>query len=489
MLTTPTCSKLESRPHSWYSEFGFLYSRTIAYLVCLWARLASFILALSPEREERRTMQSELQSISRRMRPRARLSGGALFLAAIISLAASAQVYKSDQPDEAAKKLQSVVRNPANFQANQAQFKEYFNKYYFPTMTGSGPDELAALGNRRYLLFRDYLWKADNTQWQQTLTTLTYEAMAEILRPKNPPYHPAVRYNAVLILGMLDDQYAREGATTPARPHARSNGALTGIVNHAMSGKDEFPPAVVLGAVIGLERHAKLRAGLPANNVKAMTDALVKLVSQSQPIMEMDRVEYSWLRLRAANALATLGSPGQNNVVHDAFVKLIGDFKSTDDRCAAAALLAKIKYEGAKVDGAATADRLFTLARDLATEESKRANEFNEKQIASGGFAPGYSDGFQATGMTPPEKFPRRQVLARLSDLRAGLQAAKPLLPAESQPKIDELVKAIDPVRQLAIDKAVELSLTQAIIQMASDINLAVPAAQPEATTAATPEF
>jgi hypothetical protein len=413
----------------------------------------------------------------------------ALLVAAMSPASSRAQAYRSDAPDQAAKKLLGVARNPANYAANRPQYEEFFNKYYFPNMTGSSPEELATLGIARYALFRDFLWKTDNEQVQKALTDLAYQAMGKILVAKDPPYHPAVRYNAILILGMLDDQYARDGATTPARPHSRSNNALTGIVNHAMSGKDEFPPAVVLGAVIGLERHAKLRAGLPANNVKAMTDALVKLVSQSQPIMEMDRVEYSWLRLRAANALATLGSPGQNNVVHDAFVKLIGDFKSTDDRCAAAALLAKIKYEGAKVDGAATADRLFTLARDLATEESKRANEFNEKQIASGGFAPGYSDGFQATGITPPEKFPRRQILARLTDLRAGLQAAKPLVPAESQPKIDALVAAIDPVRQLAVDKAVELQLTEAIITMATAINLAVPAAQPEATTAAVPEF
>jgi hypothetical protein len=187
--------------------------------------------------------------------------------------------------------------------------------------------------------------------------------------------------------------------------------------------------------------------------------------------------------------LATLGTPGQNNEVHDALVKLIGELKSTDDRCAAAALLGKIKYDGAKVDGAATANGMFALARDLATEEAKRAKDFNEKQITGGGYSPGSFDGgYLPEGVTPPERFPRRQVLARLTDLRAGLQAAKPLVPAEMQPKIDALVAAVDPVRQAAIDKAVELKLTEAIITMATAINLAVPPAQPAATTAAKPE-
>ena len=72
---------------------------------------------------------------------------------------------------------------------------------------------------------------------------------------------------------------------------------------------------------------------------------------------------------------------------------------------------------------------------------------------------------------------------------RTGLQAAKPLMPAETQPKVDALVAAIDPVRQLAVDKAVELQLTEAIIKMATAINLAVPTAQPEATTAAVPDL
>jgi hypothetical protein len=294
-----------------------------------------------------------------------------------------------------------------------------------------------------------------------------------------------------LIIGMLDEQYAREG--TPARPPKplpKANSALTGIVKWATSGKDDFPPAVVLGAVIGLQRHAELRASLSPQAIQAMTDELVKLVNLDQPILDMDRDDYNWLRLRAAKVLATLGSPGKSNEVHTALVKLTGQLRNMDDRCAAAALFSRIKYDGAKVDGAATADAMFALARDVGAEESKRAEEFNEKQIANGGYAPGIADGgYLPDGVTLPEQFPRRRILARLTDLRRGLQAIKPLVPAEVQPKVDTVVAAIDPVRQLAIDKAVELALTEAIIKMATAINNAVPAAQPAATTAASAEF
>jgi hypothetical protein len=80
--------------------------------------------------------------------------------------------------------------------------------------------------------------------------------------------------------------------------------------------------------------------------------------------------------------------------------------------------------------------------------------------------------------MTPPERFPRREVLTRLIDLRAGLQAVKPVVPADAQAKIDSLVAAINPVIVAASDKStVELKLTGAISTMVDAIGLAIPVA------------
>lgn len=408
---------------------------------------------------------------------------------------ASAQGYRSDPPDPAARKLQGValqcVRDPASFPANRAQFEEYFNKFYFPNMTGSEPLELKDLGNLRYRLFKDYLWASENEELQQTLTAAAYAAMGKVVMASDPPYHPAVRFNAILTIGMLDDQYAREGAAPrPPKPYAKATSALTSLVDTATT-SDRFPPPVILGAVIGLERHAQLQNSLSPPAAQAMTAALLKLVAQDQPVQDMDRQAYDWLRLRAASALANFGSTGPDNSIHDALVKLTGQFKSSDDRCAAAALLSHIKYEGAKIDNAATAASLFALCRAVATEESKRAKEFQEKEIGVGGGAvPGaYSQGYTPDGLAPPERFPRRPILARLTDLRQGLQAVKPALAAEDQEKVNAVVAAIDPVRQAAVDKVVELNLTAAIIKMADAIETALPAAQPAAAAEPAAEF
>jgi hypothetical protein len=242
---------------------------------------------------------------------------------------------------------------------------------------------------------------------------------------------------------------------------------------------------VVLGAVIGLERHAQLRESLDAATIQKVTTSLLKLIAQEEPVQGMDRNAFSWLRLRAASALATLGSVGQNNEVHDGLIKLIASFKSIDDRCATAALLKKINYEGAKVDGAATANTMFALARDLADSEAKAAKKFQDEQV---GLVPGGGGGVGNIGFNGEvqEKFPRRQVLDRLTDLRAGLVKVKPVVPADAQPQVDAVVAAIDPVITAALDKnTVELKLTQLIGTMADAINRAIPAPQAPAADAA----
>jgi hypothetical protein len=93
---------------------------------------------------------------------------------------------------------------------------------------------------------------------------------------------------------------------------------------------------------------------------------------------------------------------------------------------------------------------------------------------------------------TVQERFPRRQVLDRLIDLRAGLQKIKPVVPADAQAQVDAVLAAVEPVITAAMDSknTVELKLTQGIVAMAEAINRAVPAPQaPAATDSSEDEF
>jgi hypothetical protein len=371
------------------------------------------------------------------------------------------------------------LTNPGAYAADKAHFDDYFIKYYFPDMTHADDADLGRLGESRYNLFKKYLWATTNVQLQQDLTDLAYKEMAK--RIPDPGYHPAVRYNAILVIGMLDEQYANAPGQT-SKPLARATKALTAVVDNATATTSRFPPQITLGAIIGLERHAQLRASLPPEAVTAMTAALVKLASQEQPIQQMEPDAYAWIRLRAAATLARLGAVGEKNSVHNAIVKLASSTKSLDDRCEAAGLLDKFTYKDVKLDDASTAEPLFALARDLATAEDKRAADFQNLYSGGGTGAPGprprgmeFSPGFG--GEEQQETYPRRQVLARLTSLRNAIAKVKPSLPTETQKKADDLIKAIDPAKTAASDKkTIELKLAAAIRTMAVAINKAVPA-------------
>jgi hypothetical protein len=436
---------------------------------------------------------------------------GCLMLAASVAPAARGQEqpeYRFDQPDAKAKSYGAVatlsLRDPAKYAAEKAKIDEYFDKYYFPSMTGISPEELGQLGDLRYNLFKNYLWKTTNEQFQQQLTQKAYAAAVKILNPKNPPppYHPAVRFNAVLILGMLDRQYGIEGSRQP-EPLPQANKVLTAILDSATT-DDHFIPPVILGALIGLERHAQYRQSLAADDVNKMSAALVKLVNHEKPIQEMAPSAYAWLRLRAASVLARLGSVGAENSTHNALAKLIGDLKSMDDRCAAAELLGKIEYKDVKLADPAASEPLFKLARDLAAEEAKRAKEFQQQEIGVGTiggtgnpYGAGRSESFGssyggATGdmLEEQERFPRRHVLARVTDLKDGLEAVKPAVPAETQTKIDAILAALKPVITQAVDKNVgELAFAGAIVTMAGAIETAAAPADAPAAAAAADEF
>lgn len=406
----------------------------------------------------------------------------ALLLAAAVTNCAAvvvAQGYLTLPIDDKTAKqnrvlAQRCLTNGADFAANKDKFDEFFTGYYFPLMTVADPEKIGDVGKLRADFFKNYIGKAI-PEVQAELTRLAYGMMGKIVGSQNPPCHPAARYNAVLVLGQLDEDYAAQ------KPYPQATRALAMIVDSATA-NNRFPPAVVLGALIGLERHAQLRAALPPEMITTMQAALIKLVSHEQPIQDMDRDAYAWLRLRAASALARLGSAGDKNANHNAIVKLAATAKSIDDRCAALSLLEKIDHKNVKLDDATTADPMFATVRDMAAAEDKRAEDFQEKGI-SGGFnsfpvGGGGEYGATAAPTYDPNAFQRRITLSRLTDLKSGLAAVKPSLPTETQKKVDAVLAAINPVITAAGGKeAADLQLVQSIRDMAKAINKAIPGA------------
>ena len=213
-------------------------------------------------------------------RPAAVRAGLAIFYCVCLAAVAQAQ-YQADPVDENSGKLkltaEQCVKNSARFATDRAQFMEFFEKYYFPAMTRFAPNDLAQLGRMRDDLFGRFLWASTDENLQRELTQMALKKLQPVERSSK--YHPAVRYNAILIVGMLDQTYAAPGR--PPVPLKEASAELKLIVDYAADGKP-VPSFLVVGALVGLQRHAHLHDALDRATVDAISAAALKLATKDE---------------------------------------------------------------------------------------------------------------------------------------------------------------------------------------------------------------
>jgi hypothetical protein len=372
------------------------------------------------------------------------------------------------------------VKVPARYATDKDRFIEYFQKYFFPAMTRYQPNDLAELGKMRDELLSRYLWASTDENLQSDLTKLAFAELQPV--GFESKYHPAVRYNAILIVGMLDEVYASQGR--PPVPFKEGTAKLTLIVDYAAQGK-RVPPFLVVGALVGLQRHALYHDNLDRATVDAMSAAVLKLAAKDVSLPEVDAKVAEWIRIQAATVLANLGSPGPNGSVLAVLAKMIAGQTtpkmSLDVRCQVAALLKQMQNDGASVDGKAMADALLELAMAVGDDEAKEAKAFEETQIQGGGFGGGYGGAPRSKGRMRLDlessqwEYDARILLARLGDLRTGLSAFKATAPADKQPVIDAVLKAIAPaVAAAESSDTIDLKVTEKVREMAAQIRSAV---------------
>jgi hypothetical protein len=400
-----------------------------------------------------------------RLNVRGCLAKFALSLAALSALfcrEASAQQYRSDPVDAKASGHQSAARNyaldPTTNAADQPKFIEFFKNFFFPSLTRTDPTSLGQLTRSRDFLFSQVLQATRDKRVQEQLTGFSFGRLQPIVESQGqPPYHPAVRYNAVLMIGMLNDVYPNAGQE---KPHSKATAFLVEVVNSATVNSN-YPPSVVLGALIGLERHARLAATLPPKDVEAIASAALKIISHEERLPTLDREEQDWLRLRAASVLAQLGSPGNGNQHINAVLKLASGLAHIDDRCEAAALLGKFKLDGVQLDGAIVSEHLLKLTAAVTEVELARAIEFE----ASGRTSTGEGNGY-----------PRRPLLAHLNGLKAGLVAVKPAVTADVQGKFDSIVTSLTSTIDVVTSRdAIDVTIVQRVRQMANELKALAP--------------
>lgn len=264
--------------------------------------------------------------------------------------------------------VNEILRAGGGLSSEQEQtLKRYYGLTVFAAMT---TPEAVADANKfpdwRFEIIRDLSILGGNTAAHNTLRQIVFDFAKTI---SGEGYHPACRYNAVLILGELNQTETRRVGleTVAAVPYAPARNLLL-----AFAAPDQAPE-VQIAALIGLQRHAKLLAANrqgDANLIRVMVDTL----RASQPAAGESTDGFLW---KKRLAVETLGVVGQSDatalldpVVKDQSLPL--SLRSTAVRA-----LGQLDYRNAQnVDSASILKGMGSVALTACRQEIDRIQAY-----------------------------------------------------------------------------------------------------------------
>jgi hypothetical protein len=399
-------------------------------------------------------------------------------------------------------KAATVLRNSSAPSADDLQTLSKFFTWYFQSMTGKSPAQLAALGKLRQDLFR-LLNTPGSPVAREHVMGIAIKAMTAFAKGN---FHPAVRYNAALVLGQLDKEPTGTGANAAAPvPLAASTGALVDLLEGGHKNPVAIPSSVTVGALVALERQTRL--GIDPQYADRIAKAALAVATAAERPEDVSAPVFDWMRSLAARVLANQFAKGVTPPVHTALVKLITDKKmGLDDRCAVADAFTTGMYQeaqGVNVDEAAAA--LGALARDVLAEEAEAGEDYQSEivpddQLRSGAFSGefgrgggyggefgrggGYGGEFgggygrggadalaQLQDQTP--RFEKRRMLDRLA---AIVHCGRALEGAAGSDELKKRMKdLVDPMVEVADEaakaNATDADVAAAVIELSADVN------------------
>lgn len=287
--------------------------------------------------------------------------------------------------------------------------KHWFNDYIFAQMTQTDATSLGDLPKNRQSFFNSYVQRASSPAAHDFLIKdVTVPTMTNMVRGN---YHPGVRYNAMLIIGELNNTEAVTTGSAKSAPEplpAALPFLLTEFKNPAQI------EAVRVAALLGILRHAEMEGQRPKGVwtpevKKDVTDTMMALIKPAAA--EEQTPGQLWIRRRAIDVLAALRDPGPGNAFATALEEFISDSKEPMSlRCTAAVAYGRLMFPKT-YDPAESTRKLANLADEAVRLELVRLDDEVKKTIerlkTGGGTAGGYgmssgSEGYDTGSYTPP---------------------------------------------------------------------------------------
>jgi hypothetical protein len=362
-------------------------------------------------------------------------------------------------------------------------------------MTGTKPDQLAKLEEKRQALFRQFLNLNGSAAARDHVLAMTVKIMTTIAKGN---YHPAVRYNAVLILGQLDKEPAATGANAKApTPLAAGTAALVDLLEGGQANAAAIPSSVTVAALVGLDRQTRL--GVDPQFADRITKGALAVATLAQQPEDVSKPVFDWMRALAGSVLANQYAKGLTPPVHTALVKLMTDKKmGLDDRCGVARMLRGSMYQGAqgvKIEEAVAA--LGALSKDVLAEEAEKSEDYQselvpDSALAGGGFGEfggrsgfgGYGGEYGGPGGDPlmalQDQGPHYEKRRMLDRVGAIVTAANSLSAAGSDEVKARLKELSGPMAEVtaaaAKNDATDAGVTESVVELAAEVNKVVQA-------------
>ena len=189
---------------------------------------------------------------------------------------------------------------------NQQLLSGWYQKYHFALMTQA--DNMGDIDLRRLEFIKELTtFCTDNDIHSYVVDQIVFPQMKLFLQEN---FHPAVKYNAMLIIGQLNSQVVvtNEGRSVPAPLPA----ALTLMVDAIKAGTET--DAILLASWIGVLRHVRLdriNQQIATNDIVAIAGEAMKLLNQATPPANRSAGGQVWLQRRAIDVLAMIGQDDQ----------------------------------------------------------------------------------------------------------------------------------------------------------------------------------
>lgn len=377
-----------------------------------------------------------------------------------------------------------VMSGAAPLNQNKAALDQWYRSYFFRSFTH--PAEFSKLPEKRQEILNDLKRSGREAQnpVHDYLVAITKKYMEGFVVSERGLFHPAVRFNAMLILGDLNQAEMKIGQKVP-NPLPESLGFMVREYK-----REDQIDAVRVAALIGILRHAKLDWYRNPDSSRINLAARTELANMMIALLQADEAPenrnpdgHVWMQRRAVDILGALGMIGQMAAANDAVRSIVANSeRPLPLRCTAAEALGLIDVDArAKVNSAEASLELVALAATAGHSVLDWIDDFQEAKliktavgtgIAMGG-AVGGSYGMEegmagganmeammegyamdiggmmgglaaAKPLDPEVKLAQRRLLTNLVCVQAGLQGMAKVATPPEKSNVDSVVERFD---------------------------------------------